>query len=202
MWLADMYLGWPSHCSCAEDALPLVWAGSMPVDNLIRHWAATNPSSLIVHRGDSWHSAVCKRPLKNTHRTSILGYIKVISCQASRKHPPPSASKTADWSRHPVWHIWARESNENSCFCPYGIQRLAAWQCAVPTLGKLSIINPGIWPAYELLLIKTSGDGGRRRGGRSDLKGTYFVCRVNGRRLFNKEPWVDYRCDIYRQIGD
>lgn len=114
-----------------------------------------------------------KRPFKKhtqarTHarRAPSLGYIKVISCQASRKHPPPSASDAADWSRHPVWHIWARESNENSCFCPYGIQRLAAWRCAVPTLGKLSIINPGIWPAYELLLIKTSGggDGGRRRG--------------------------------------
>lgn len=127
-----------------------------------------------------------KRPFKkhtgahaHARRAPSLGYIKVISCQASWKHPPPSASDAADWSRHPVWHIWARESNENSCFCPYGIQRLAAWRCAVPTLGKLSIINPGIWPAYELPLIKTSGggDGGRRRGyveGRVSLEKDIF----------------------------
>lgn len=152
----------PLFMSRAESAL---WCGLgvCPQSNLITRSASTYPSSLIEHRGDSWHSAVCKRPLK-TRRASVLGYIKVISCQASRKHPPPSASKTADWSRHPVWHIWARESNENSCFCPYGIQRLAAWRCALPTLGKLSIINPEIWPAYELLLIKTSGEGGTKRG--------------------------------------
>jgi len=29
---------------------------------------APYPSSLIVHGGDSWHSAVCKKPFKNTHR--------------------------------------------------------------------------------------------------------------------------------------
>lgn len=138
-----------------------------------------------MHRGDSWHSAVCKRPLK-AHRASVLGYIKVISCQASRKHPPPSASKTADWSRHPVWHIWARESNENSCFCPYGIQRLAAWRCAVPTWGKLSIINPEIWPAYEALLIKTSGDGGGDKGGGVTWKGsTLWALPMEGK----KRPW-------------
>lgn len=37
----------------------LVWAGCAPAANLIRCWATTYPSSLIVHRGDSWHSAVC-----------------------------------------------------------------------------------------------------------------------------------------------
>lgn len=46
-------------------ALPLVWVGSVPAANLIIHSASTYPSSLIVHRGDSWHSAVYKRPLKN-----------------------------------------------------------------------------------------------------------------------------------------
>lgn len=84
----------PLFVSRAECAL---WCGLglCPRSNLITHSASTYPSSLIEHKGDSWHSAVCKRPLK-TRRASILGYIKVISCQASRKHPPPSASKTAD----------------------------------------------------------------------------------------------------------
>lgn len=139
-----------------------------------------------MHGGDSWHSAVCKKPFKKHTGAFVLGYIKVISCQASPKHPPPSASKTADWSRHPVWHIWARESNENSCFCPYGIQRLAEWWSAMPTIGKLSIINPGIWPAYESLLIKTSGGGGIRRG-TSHLKGLYFAAEGDASRLLKQK---------------
>lgn len=139
-----------------------------------------------MHGGDSWHSAVCKKPFKKHTGAFVLSYIKVISCQASPKHPPPSASKTADWSRHPVWHIWARESNENSCFCPYGIQRLAEWRSAVPTIGKLSIINPGIWPAYESLLIKTSGGGGIRRG-MSHLKGLYFAAEGDASRLLKQK---------------
>lgn len=165
---------------------------------------APYPSFLIVHGGDSWHSAVCKKPFKKHTGAFVLGYIKVISCQASPKHPPPSASKTADWSRHPVWHIWARESNENSCFCPYGIQRLAEWLSAVPTIGKLSIINPGIWPAYESLLIKTSGGGGIRRG-TSHLKGLYFAAEGDASRLLKQKRSEILRleaCEIPAKLPD
>lgn len=145
-----------------------------------------------------------KSPLKTHTGAFVLGYIKVISCQASPKHPLPSASKTADWSRHPVWHIWARESNENSCFCPYGIQRLAEWRSAVPTIGKLSIINPGIWPAYESLLIKTSGGGGIRRG-TSHLKGLYFAAEGDASWLLKQKCWEILNagaCEIPAKLPD